>query len=28
LSGATLAPDGYRDVVEQFFGNGGMIATS
>ncbi len=28
LSGATLAPDGYRDVVEQFFGPDGMIETS
>ena len=28
LSGATLAPNGYRDVVEQFFGPGGMIETS
>ena len=28
LSGMTLAPDGYRDVVEQFFGSAGMIETS
>ena len=28
LSGATLAPPGYRDVVEQFFGESGMIETS
>jgi myo-inositol 2-dehydrogenase/D-chiro-inositol 1-dehydrogenase len=28
LSGATLAPSGYRDVVEQFFGQSGMIETS
>lgn len=28
LSGATLAPEGYRDVVEQFFGQKGMIETS
>src|SRR5262245_28830815 len=28
LSGATLAPDGYRDVVEQFFGPRGMIEAS
>jgi myo-inositol 2-dehydrogenase/D-chiro-inositol 1-dehydrogenase len=28
LSGATLAPNGYRDVVEQFFGPAGMIETS
>jgi len=28
LSGSTLAPGGYRDVVEQFFGPGGMIETS
>jgi len=28
LSGATLAPRGYRDVVEQFFGDSGFIETS
>jgi myo-inositol 2-dehydrogenase/D-chiro-inositol 1-dehydrogenase len=28
LSGTTLAPNGYRDVVEQFFGPKGMIETS
>jgi predicted dehydrogenase len=28
LSGTTLAPDGYRDVVEQFFGEKGVIETS
>ncbi|MEJ7606768.1 MAG: Gfo/Idh/MocA family oxidoreductase [Bryobacteraceae bacterium] len=28
LSGATLAPAGYRDVLEQFFGATGMIETS
>jgi hypothetical protein len=28
LSGVTLAPRGYRDVVEQFFGRDGMIETS
>jgi myo-inositol 2-dehydrogenase / D-chiro-inositol 1-dehydrogenase len=28
LSGTTLAPSGYRDVVEQFFGPAGMIETS
>lgn len=28
LSGTTLAPPGYRDVVEQFFGETGMIETS
>jgi len=28
LSGMTLAPPGYRDVVEQFFGETGMIETS
>jgi myo-inositol 2-dehydrogenase/D-chiro-inositol 1-dehydrogenase len=28
LSGTTLAPPGYRDVVEQFFGPSGMIETS
>ena len=28
LSGATLAPPGYRDVVEQFFGDTGVIETS
>jgi predicted dehydrogenase len=28
LSGTTLAPPGYRDVVEQFFGEKGMIETS
>jgi predicted dehydrogenase len=28
LSGTTLAPQGYRDVVEQFFGDKGMIETS
>ena len=28
LSGMTLAPPGYRDVVEQFFGPKGMIETS
>ncbi|MGH9720229.1 MAG: Gfo/Idh/MocA family protein [Bryobacteraceae bacterium] len=28
LSGTTLAPAGYRDVVEQFFGAKGMIETS
>jgi myo-inositol 2-dehydrogenase / D-chiro-inositol 1-dehydrogenase len=28
LSGSTLAPSGYRDVVEQFFGPRGMIETS
>lgn len=28
LSGATLAPPGYRDVVEQFFGETGMVETS
>ena len=28
LSGTTLASDGYRDVVEQFFGEKGMIETS
>jgi len=28
LSGMTLAPAGYRDVVEQFFGPSGMIETS
>ena len=28
LSGTTLAPNGYRDVVEQFFGPAGMIETS
>lgn len=28
LSGTTLAPPGYRDVVEQFFGERGMIETS
>ena len=28
LSGATLAPPGYRDVVEQFFGKSGVIETS
>lgn len=28
LSGTTLAPPGYRDVVEQFFGSTGMIETS
>ncbi len=28
LLGTTLAPEGYRDVVEQFFGTRGMIETS
>jgi predicted dehydrogenase len=28
LSGTTLAPAGYRDVVEQFFGEKGVIETS
>jgi predicted dehydrogenase len=28
LSGTTLAPPGYRDVVEQFFGSKGMVETS
>ena len=28
LSGTTLAPPGYRDVVEQFFGEKGMVETS
>ena len=28
LSGTTLAPTGYRDVIEQFFGTSGMIETS
>jgi predicted dehydrogenase len=28
LSGATLAPRGYRDVVEQFFGESGFVETS
>lgn len=28
LSGTTLAPPGYRDVTEQFFGSNGMIETS
>lgn len=28
LSGMTLAPTGYRDVVEQFFGSKGVIETS
>jgi predicted dehydrogenase len=28
LSGATLAPRGYRDVVEQFFGEKGFLETS
>lgn len=28
LSGTTLAPPGYRDVVEQFFGASGVIETS
>jgi len=28
LSGTTLAPNGYRDVVEQFFGPLGMLETS
>lgn len=28
LSGMTLAPPGYRDVVEQFFGEKGMVETS
>ena len=28
LSGTTLAPRGYRDVVEQFFGEKGMVETS
>lgn len=28
LSGSTLAPGGYRDVVEQFFGPKGMVETS
>jgi predicted dehydrogenase len=28
LSGTTLAPNGYRDVMEQFFGASGMIETS
>jgi predicted dehydrogenase len=28
LSGTTLAPRGYRDVVEQFFGENGFIETS
>ncbi len=28
LSGTTLAPPGYRDVVEQFFGANGVIETS
>lgn len=28
LSGTTLAPPGYRDVIEQFFGASGMIETS
>ena len=28
LSGTTLAPNGYRDVVEQFFGAARMIETS
>lgn len=28
LSGTTLAPPGYRDVLEQFFGPAGMIETS
>ena len=28
LSGTTLAPQGYRDVVEQFFGENGMVETS
>ncbi|MEZ5356552.1 MAG: Gfo/Idh/MocA family oxidoreductase [Bryobacteraceae bacterium] len=28
LSGTTLAPPGYRDVVEQFFGEKGVIETS
>jgi myo-inositol 2-dehydrogenase / D-chiro-inositol 1-dehydrogenase len=28
LSGTTLAPPGYRDVIEQFFGDKGVIETS
>jgi predicted dehydrogenase len=28
LSGTTLAPPGYRDVVEQFFGDTGVVETS
>ncbi len=28
LSGMTLAPTGYRDVMEQFFGPSGMVETS
>lgn len=28
LSGSTLAPNGYRDVMEQFFGSDGMVETS
>jgi myo-inositol 2-dehydrogenase/D-chiro-inositol 1-dehydrogenase len=28
LSGTTLAPSGYRDVVEQFFGASGVVETS
>ncbi len=28
LSGTTLAPPGYRDVVEQFFGERGVVETS
>jgi myo-inositol 2-dehydrogenase / D-chiro-inositol 1-dehydrogenase len=28
LSGTTLAPPGYRDVVEQFFGEKGVVETS
>ncbi len=28
LSGTTLAPPGYRDVMEQFFGETGMVETS
>jgi hypothetical protein len=28
LSGMTLAPPGYRDVVEQFFGPRGVLETS
>lgn len=28
MAGTTLAPDGYRDVVEQFFGEKGMVETS
>ncbi len=28
MAGTTLAPEGYRDVVEQFFGERGMVETS